>query len=120
MGKDTCSRQRLALPALDGQLGKSALALAVCALVVVLSLLPHMFVCLQHAGVQDVLTSRHHVLTDIEKAPYIASLKARGQACFDAEFYLVQYPDLGKAGVTLSTAWEHFVNHGQFESRIER
>ena len=74
----------------------------------------------QYTGSQDVSTNQHHTLSDSDKAPYMMSLQAQGNACWDAAYYLEHHPDLEEAGYNLSTAWEHFVEHGQFENRVER
>ena len=75
---------------------------------------------MQFNGAQDVATNEYHTLSDSDKAPFVTTLRVRGNACWDAEYYLEQYPDLEEAGYNLSTAWEHFVEHGQFENRVER
>lgn len=44
-----------------------------------------------------------------------AAVRARGQACWDIDFYTTMSPDVGAA-----QAWEHYIRHGQFEDRMER
>ena len=47
-------------------------------------------------------------------------MRARGPACWDAKYYLETYKDVVDTGFNISTAWEHYVQYGQFEDRLER
>ena len=76
--------------------------------------------CLQQTGNQDLTTNEFDRLPDSAKAPYISLLRARGPACWDAEYYLETHKDVVETGFNISTAWEHYVQYGQFEDRMDR
>ncbi len=76
--------------------------------------------CLQQNGDQDLTTNEFHSLPNSAKAPYISLLRARGPACWDAAYYLETHQDVVDTGFNISTAWEHYVQYGQFEDRLER
>ncbi|KAL0029714.1 hypothetical protein WJX79_004145 [Trebouxia sp. C0005] len=71
-------------------------------------------------GEQDLTTNEFHRLPDSTKAPYISTMRARGPACWDAEYYLKTHKDVVESGFNISTAWEHYVLYGQFEDRLDR
>jgi hypothetical protein len=61
------------------------------------------------------------------KLPKVLEAKARGSACFDFQFYAeheknqdLRDADTGKARLSDSELWNHFVHHGQFEARAYR
>ncbi|KAG2498860.1 hypothetical protein HYH03_003052 [Edaphochlamys debaryana] len=53
------------------------------------------------------------------KAPRILTVKSRGNACFDMNFYRTHNPDLGHIR-SEAAAWKHFTFFGQFERRPHR
>ena len=65
-------------------------------------------------------TNKFHTLPDSVKDAYRNMLRSRGEGCWDAGYYLKTYPDLQESGLNTSTAWAHYVQHGQFEDRLER
>ncbi|KDD73356.1 hypothetical protein H632_c2260p0, partial [Helicosporidium sp. ATCC 50920] len=50
----------------------------------------------------------------------VASMRRRGPACFDFEFYKARNPDLPSPPWGPAHLWEHFVEHGQHEGRVFR
>ena len=75
---------------------------------------------LQYSGRRNVNSNEFVAHINDIRAPLISSLRARGAHCWDADFYMDQYPDLRASGMAADEAWEHFVNYGQFEDRVER
>ena len=80
-----------------------------------------MILVLQTNGRQDVTSNVFQENAATLRAPLIAMLKARGPICWDADFYLEHNPDLAQGGInTISLAWSHYVENGQFEGRAAR
>ncbi|KAK9816513.1 hypothetical protein WJX72_001363 [[Myrmecia] bisecta] len=71
-------------------------------------------------GVQGVVNSNMYAADrDTYRLPKILALQKRDPACFDFDYYLAKSKDL-PSSMTRQAAWDHLVNHGQFEGRSFR